>query len=145
MIGSAIRIKIDLESFEKHYKDAKGFHHRAEQFLREEQSSSVIFNVASIALEQYLIAICYLYGALPWNHTYDSLMDIVEIVVDFPKALNEEIRSIGNMSQAYLCSTEPYVGSFPESYDSDKIISICGRVSKIFDQSRISSLRVLKK
>ncbi|MCH3962804.1 MAG: hypothetical protein LKE46_00855 [Clostridium sp.] len=145
MIGSTIRIEIDLESFEKHYKDAKGFHRRAEQFLNEGQSSSVIFNVASIALERYLIAICYLYGAPPWNNTYASLMDIVEIIVDFPQDLNDEIRSIGKLSQPYLCSMEPYHGKFPEAADADRILSICDKVSRTFDQSRISAIRSTKK
>lgn len=145
MIGGIISTEIDMESFEKNYKDAKGFHHRAEQFLREEQSSSVIFNVASIALEYYLISLCYLYGAPPWNHTYSYLMDVVEVIIDFPKALNDEIRSVDELLKNYLCSTEYYNGKFPESTDADSILSICDRVSNVFDQSRIELLGNLKK
>ncbi|WP_446897929.1 hypothetical protein ACSVC9_13265 [Clostridium sp. LBM24168] len=145
MLDNILLKNIDLNSFERNYKDAKAFHHRAKQFSEEDQSPSIIFNVASIALEQYLISICHLYGAPPWNHTYDFLMDVVEIVVDFPKELNNEIRSIGKQSHEYLCSLEPYTGNFPESSDASKILAICDKISRTFDQSRISSIRAIKK
>jgi hypothetical protein len=88
------RNEIDLEAFEANYRGAKMYHYRAEQFLGEGQCSSVVFNVASVALENYLIALCELYGAEPGNHNYICLMDEVETIIDVPPLLNKEIRSL---------------------------------------------------
>ncbi|MDF2504450.1 hypothetical protein [Clostridium sp.] len=130
----------DLEAFEKIYKSAKGYHKRAAQFLNEDQCPSVVFNVASVALECYLIALCNLYGTDPLNHNYRSLMDVAEIVVDFPSTLNEEIRSLDVMFD--ICSLEDYHYENPKASDSDKVLLMCNEVNKLFDQKRISSIRV---
>lgn len=45
--------EIDFEVFDESYRGAKMYHYRAEQFLEEGQHYSVVFNVASVALENY--------------------------------------------------------------------------------------------
>ncbi|MEY7998777.1 hypothetical protein AB8U03_00960 [Clostridium sp. Mt-5] len=132
--------KINLEDFKESYKSAKGFHHRAEQFLREGKDSVIIFNIASMALECYLVALCNLYGVMPKGHTYGYLVDSAEMVVNVPSFLDDEIRSLDPIFNAYLCSLESYDGNILELLDSDKILSICNEVSKLFNQERISSM-----
>ena len=129
----------DLEMFEKNYWSAKMYHQRAEQFLDEGQSSSVVFNVASVALENYLIALCDLYGIEPGNHNYICLMDAVEEVIDVPPALNREIRSLDIIFD--ICSLENYHHGTPEPADSDRVLSMCNEVRKLFDPVRIAAVR----
>jgi hypothetical protein len=119
-----------LDSFEENYRDAKGYHNRAKQFLHEEQSSSVVFNVASVALERYLIALCNLYGINPGNHNYRSLMDSIEIFIDFPSELNIDIRNLDLMFD--ICSLEKNHYGDPNTFDSDRVLSMCDKVEKLF-------------
>ncbi|MBU2701359.1 hypothetical protein Ga0466249_002473 [Sporomusaceae bacterium BoRhaA] len=131
--------KINLEEFEKDYHDGKSYHRRAEQFAHKGHHFSLIFNIAAIALERYLVALCDLYGIMPQNHNYTCLMDTLEGIIDFPPALNEEIRSLDLIFG--ICSLENYHHGAPESSDSKRILSLCNEVRQLIDQIRISSIR----
>ncbi len=131
--------EVDLEAFEENYRGAKSYHRRALQFLDEGQCHSVVFNVAAVALECYLIALCELYGEEPLNHNYTCLMNTIEGIMDFPPELNEQIRSLDSIFG--ICSLENYYHGEPEPYDSDRVLSMCGEVEALFDQARISALR----
>ncbi|MBP2630499.1 MAG: hypothetical protein H6Q70_1127 [Firmicutes bacterium] len=123
--------KTDVEAFEENYRNAKGFHRRARQFLSEGQSSSVVFNVAAVALEGYLVALCDLHGAEPRNHNYVCLMETIEKFIDFPPILNQEIRSLDLIFG--ICSLENYYHGTPASDDVDRVLSMCNEVQKLFD------------
>lgn len=130
-----IKIKIneaDQEAFNKNYKDARAYHSRAEQFLSEGQYPSVVFNVASIALERYLIALGNLYSVDAVNHNYGSLVDSVEIVIDFPEDLNKEIRSLDMIYD--ICSVDNPYSKIPDLSDLHQILIICSEVKKIIDE-----------
>ncbi|MFW2491584.1 hypothetical protein ACN077_23940 [Clostridium chromiireducens] len=130
-----IKIKInetDKEAFNKNYKDAKAFHNRAEQFLSEGQYPSVVFNVASISLERYLIALGNLYGVEAENHNYGSLMDSVEIVIDFPEDLNKKIRALDVMYD--ICSVDNPCSKTPDLSDLHQILAICSKVDKMIHE-----------
>jgi len=131
--------KIDIEAFEADYRGAKMYHYRAEQFVEEGQSSSVVFNVASVALENYLIALCDLYGVEPGNHNYTCLMDAVETIIDISEELNKEIRSLDLIFG--ICSLENYYHGIPEESDSDRVLAMCNEVRQLFDQTRIDAVR----
>ncbi len=131
--------EIDLEAFEENYRGAKSYHHRAEQFLHEGQCYSVVFNVAAVALECYLIALCELYGEKPMNHNYTCLMDTVEEIMEFPASLNKEIRSLDFIFG--ICSPEDYYHGIPEPADSNRVLSMCNGVRRLFDQAKISTIR----
>jgi len=133
------RTEPDVEAFEENYRDASGYHRRAEQFLRENQRLSLVFNVGSVALERYLVALCHLYGVMPLNHNYICLMNAVETVVDFPGELNKEIRSLDFIFG--ICSLEDYFHGTPKPSDSTRVLSMCQKVRELFDQTRISWLR----
>jgi hypothetical protein len=131
--------EIDLEAFEGDYRDAKVYHRRLEQFLEEGQHSSVVFNVAAVALERYLVALCELYGVEPGNHNYTCLMDAAEKIIDFPMMLNKEIRSLDLIFG--ICSLDGYHHGEPERSDSDRVLLMCNEVQELFDQTRISAIR----
>lgn len=132
------KTEIDLKAFEKNYNDAKGYHYRAEQFAKEGQRHSLIFNVASIALENYLIALCELHGEMPPHHSYNSLMDAVENITDFPIELNRGIRSLDDIFG--ICSIENYHHGTPTRADSVRAISMCSDILEILQklQRRLS-------
>ncbi|WP_019911709.1 hypothetical protein [Paenibacillus sp. HW567] len=129
----------DLEDFEENYRDALAYHRRAEQFLRQQQRLSLVFNVGSVALERYLVALCHLYGAIPLNHNYICLMNAVETVVDVPKELNKEIRSLDFIFG--ICSLDDYFHGTPKPEDSTRVLSMCEQVRGLFDPARISLVR----
>lgn len=128
-----------LEAFEGNYRDAKMYHYRAKQFLAEGQHFSVIFNVASVALENYLIALCYLYGVDPGNHNYACLMDTVEEILDVSPALSKEIRSLDLIFG--ICSLENYYHGTPELSDTERVLALCSAVQGLFDPARITAVR----
>ena len=129
----------DLEAFEKNYRDAIGYHHRAEQFVREGHRPSLIFNIASVALERYLVALCELYGTMPMNHNYTCLMDAAENIIDFTPELKSGIRSLDDIF--CICSLENYFHGTPVASDSVHVLSMCDEVTKLFDQAKISKIR----
>ncbi|MDT3425786.1 hypothetical protein J2Z22_001305 [Paenibacillus forsythiae] len=129
----------DLETFEEKYRDALAYHRRAEQFQRENQRYSLVFNVACVALESYLVAMCYLYDTPPLNHNYICLMNAVETAMDFPKELNKEIRSLDFIFG--ICSLDDYFHGTPEPEDADRVLSMCVAVRDLFDQEKIAEVR----
>lgn len=131
--------KINVELFEEDYQSARMYHYRAKQFLEEGQCSSVVFNVASVALENYLIALCDLYGVEPGNHNYTCLMDEVEELIEVSPTLNKEIRSLDSIFG--ICSLENYHHGTPELSDMERVLAMCQQVESLFDQSRIAAVR----
>ncbi|NGM83506.1 hypothetical protein G5B47_13875 [Paenibacillus sp. 7124] len=129
----------DLETFEEKYRDALAYHWRAEQFQRANQRYSLVFNVACVALESYLVAMCYLYDSPPLNHNYICLMNALETEVDFPKELNKEIRSLDFIFG--ICSLDDYFHGTPEPEDADRVLNMCASVRELFDQERIAEVR----
>lgn len=131
--------KSRFDEFEQEYRDSKAYLRRARQFQTEGQDHSVVFNVSSLALERYLVALCYLYDVEPFNHNYTCLMDTVEMIIDVPEELNKEIRSLDEIFG--ICSIDDYYHGEPELSDTDRILSMCDSVERLFDQEKISSIR----
>ncbi len=138
--------EIDLdvaEAFEEDYRSAQAYDNRAEQFLNEGQSFSVVFNVASVALERYLVALCKLYGVEPRNHNYVCLMEDIEEIVDVPPELNKEIRSLDLIFG--ICSLENYHHGVPEPTDSQRVIAMCKEIKKLFNPTKMAAMRTAVK
>lgn len=131
--------QLALEAFEEDYRSARMYHFRANQFMGEGQHPSVVFNVAAVALENYLIALCHLFGVEPSNHNYTCLMDAVEEVTVIPGQLNEEIRSLDSIFG--ICSIENYYHGEPEPADTDRVLKMCDDVRKLFDPSKMAAVK----
>ncbi|KAA6334260.1 hypothetical protein EZS27_017400 [termite gut metagenome] len=127
--------------FEEDYHDAKAYHRRALQFLDEGQRASLVFNVASVALERYLVAICDLYGVEPMNHNFISLMSTVDKLVPVSQALNKGIKSLDRIFG--ICFLEDYYHGTPTTSDADKALQLCNEVGQMFDPSKITSVRTM--
>ncbi len=128
-----------IVEFEDDYRDAKAYHRRAEQFLQEGQHSSVVFNVAAVALERYLVALCELHGIAPGNHNYTCLMDAVEELVNVPPELNQAIRSLDRIFG--ICSLDDYYHGTPEPDDTTRVLAMCAQVQNLFEPRKIAEVR----
>ncbi|WP_244444705.1 hypothetical protein [Paenibacillus camerounensis] len=132
---------IDMESFEENYRDAQGYHRRTEQLKREGFRHSLIFNVGSVALERYLVAVCHLYGKEPLNHNFICLMNAAEQAVAFPPELNKDIRALDFIFG--ICSLDDYFHGVPEPEDADRVLAMCRQVHALFDPGHIAAMRAV--
>ncbi len=130
---------IDEESFEMNYADAKAYYNRALQFQAEGYRYSLVFNIASVALERYLVALCDFYGEDAKNHNYITLMKVVEKLVDVPDDLNRRIKSMDWIFG--ICSIDEYRHPNPDKRDMKNVLYLCAEVEKLFDQERINALK----
>ena len=136
-------IMIDEESFALNYADAEGYYHRALQFHANEQRPSLVFNIAAVALERYLVALCDLYGEDPRNHNYITLMKTVETLVEVPKELNRRIKAMDWIFG--ICSIDEYRHPNPDEKDMENVLVLCVEVQKLIDQNRVAAVEELAK
>lgn len=134
---------IDEDAFSINLSDAKAYHRRALQYKQNGQRPSLVFNIASVALERYLVALCDLYGAEPRNHNYITLMRDVETVVEVPKELNKRIRAMDWIFG--ICSIDEYRHPNPDKADMDNVLVLCDEVFKLFDEKRMDAILLLAK
>ncbi|MDR3261186.1 MAG: hypothetical protein LBT78_05055 [Tannerella sp.] len=127
--------------FEEDYHDAKAYHRRALQYLEAGQPASLVFNVASLALERFLVAICDLHGVEPMNHNFISLMKDVDKLVETPRELSREIRSLDGIFG--ICFLDNYYHGTPDVADMEKVLRLFNEVWKLFDEEKIASVRQL--
>ncbi len=125
--------------FEEDYKDAQAYHRRALQFRQEYHAFSLVFNIASVALERYLVAICELYGVEPMNHNFIALMITVDKLIQIPKELSKEIKSLDQIFG--ICFLENYFHGTPVESDAKRVLRMCDEVKSLFDQEKMASVR----
>jgi hypothetical protein len=134
---------IDEESFAINYADAEGYYHRALQFQAIEQRPSLVFNIAAVALERYLVAICDLYGEDPRNHNYITLMRTIETMLEVPKELNKRIKAMDWIFG--ICSIDEYRHPNPDEKDMENALVLCVEVQKLIDQNRVTAVGEMAK
>jgi hypothetical protein len=132
---------IDEESFTLNYADAENYYNRALQFQAIGQRPSLVFNIAAVALERYLVALCDLYGEDPRNHNYITLMRTVETLVELPKELNKRIKAMDWIFG--ICSIDDYRHPNPDEADMENALALCVQVQKLFDTNRIAAIKML--
>jgi hypothetical protein len=139
MIIEFMEKKSRYDEFEKEYMDSKAYLRRAKLFRDRGMAHGDVFNVASLALERYLVALCYLHDVEPFNHNYNCLMDSVEKLVNVPLELNTEIRSLDEIFD--ICSLDDYYHGEPEVSDMERIIAMCDGVEGLFGKDKIEEVR----
>ncbi|UXY13012.1 hypothetical protein N7922_11085 [Kosakonia sp. ML.JS2a] len=113
----------DEQRFNRCYQHAHGYHRRAGLLVAQTQSASLVFNVAAIAVECYLIALCSLHGNMPFNHNYRSLLTSAEEKTMFSDTLRSNILALDTIFG--ICSLDDYHHGTPDSDDKQRILSIC--------------------
>ncbi|MFC3396582.1 hypothetical protein [Brenneria rubrifaciens] len=121
----------DEERFTRCRQDAQSYHRRAVLFAEQQQSPSLVFNVAAIAVENYLIALCARHGTMPFNHNYTSLLAAVAELMPLPEALCEGIRHLDSIFG--ICSVDNYHHGTPGIADKEAILTICHVLSALLD------------
>ncbi|OJV87493.1 MAG: hypothetical protein BGO34_10480 [Bacteroidia bacterium 44-10] len=125
--------------FEADYKDAQAYHRRALQFRDEGHAFSLVFNIASVALERYLVALCELYGEEPMNHNFITLAITIEKLVGIPKDLSKEIKSLDQIFG--ICFLDNYFHGTPTEGDAERTLRMCDEVMNLFDREKMASVR----
>lgn len=125
--------------FEDDYKDAKAYYKRALQFQNDTQAFSLVFNIASVALERYLVALCELHGEEPMNHNFITLMITVDKLIKVPKELSKEVKSLDQIFG--ICFLDTYFHGKPVEADAERTLRMCREVEKLFDKEKILSIR----
>nr|WP_113864904.1 hypothetical protein [Brenneria salicis]NMN90672.1 hypothetical protein [Brenneria salicis ATCC 15712 = DSM 30166]RBP66832.1 hypothetical protein DES54_10240 [Brenneria salicis ATCC 15712 = DSM 30166]RLM32184.1 hypothetical protein BHG07_02075 [Brenneria salicis ATCC 15712 = DSM 30166] len=119
----------DEERFARCHQDARGYHRRAVLFAEQQQSPSLVFNVAAIAVENYLIALCARQGNMPFNHNYAGLLAAVTEQMPLPAALCDGIRHLDGIFG--ICSVDNYHHGTPGIADKEAILTICNALSAL--------------
>ena len=125
--------------FEDDYKDAQAYYKRALQFRDEGHAFSLVFNIASVALERYLVALCELHGVEPMNHNFITLMITVDKLIAVPKSLSKEIKTLDQIFG--ICFLDTYYHGIPTGEDAKRTLRMCEDVEKLFDQQKITLVR----
>ncbi len=122
--------------FEDDYKDAQAYQKRALQFWSLGQGYSLVFNVASVALERYLVALCELYGVEPMNHNFITLMMTVEKLVKVPKKMSLDVKSLDKIFG--ICFLDNYFHGKPQLADAVRVLHLCDEVKRLFNPAKIA-------
>lgn len=124
-----------FETYEKKLQrcltDARCYHQRAMQFATDGERVSLVFNIAAVAIEAYLIALCARHQIMPFNHDYGSLVTAAEEAVAFTPELKEAILSLDEIFG--ICSLENYHHGTPLQIDADRTLTICNALSQMFE------------
>jgi hypothetical protein len=127
----------DATKFARNFRDAQGYHQRARQFADQQRGASLIFNVASLAIECYLIALCSYFKTMPFNHNYNALMDAAAEVITFTPQLSQQIRALDTIFG--ICSLENYHHGTPETADAESTLTICAELAAMFQTHQLTA------
>ena len=82
-------------------------------------NNEIRYNLLSMSLEGYVMAILDFHNSLPDNHTYTDLMNGLEKVITVDKSLKERILKYENIQS--ICSIEKYHTSAPTNEELDDL------------------------
>lgn len=126
---SGLLFESDEQRFTRCYEHARGYHRRALLLAPQSTSVSLVFNVASLAVECYLIALCSLHNIMPLNHNYRSLLTSASEKVTFTPALVEDIAALDALFG--ICSVDDYYHGTPDEQDKARILSVCETLNSL--------------
>jgi HEPN domain-containing protein len=115
--------------FEQDWKDAQAYHRRAMQYRDAGQAFSLVFNVAAVALERYLVALCELHGVEPRSHNFITLALTLERLISLPSELGKEIKSLDKIFG--ICFLEDYFHGTPVEADANRTLTMCNSIKQI--------------
>lgn len=122
--------------FEDDYKDGEAYYKRALQFRDIGQVHTLVFNVASVALERYLVALCELNGVEPMNHNFITLMITLDKLMQVPRELSKDVKSLDRIFG--ICFLDDYYHGVPEPADAERVLKMCEDIKKMFDPEKVS-------
>lgn len=118
----------DSKRFARCHRDAQGYHARAKQFADEKRPPSLVFNVGSMAIESYLVALCAFFKVMPSNHNFGNLLADAQSVTEIDPALAQ---AIGDLDRIFgICSIDDYHHGAPQAADAENVLYICNRLQE---------------
>jgi hypothetical protein len=81
--------------------------------------ADIRYNLLSMSLEAYIMAMLDYHHTLPENHTYIDLMDALETVMSIDQSLKDRILQYENIQS--ICSLEKYHRSAPTEEELDDL------------------------
>ncbi len=130
----------DAQRFIRCYQHARGYHHRAQRFARQARTVSLVFNVAAIAVECYLIALCARHGIMPMNHNYRSLVFSAAEKVTFTEPMMQHILALDKIFG--ICSVDEYYHGAPGENDQQQILTLCQELDAFIAQDPMPADKV---
>jgi hypothetical protein len=130
------------QGFESAYRDAGRYRFRVGKFQAEpDPSHELVFNVASLAMESYLVALCQLHRIRPFNHNFVCLTDTLKDAVALPDDVARDIRALDEIFG--ICSLDEYYHGTPDPEDALRLVALCDKVAALFDgeSERIAAQR----
>ncbi|WP_320151731.1 hypothetical protein [uncultured Tolumonas sp.] len=124
------------ERFQRCYLEARGYHWRANKFHDEKQRVSLIFNVAAMAIESYLIALCAFHNVMPFNHSYRCLMFDVKKIETISAELEKQITDLDKIFG--ICSLDNYFHGDPTADDMLNSLDVCEKIYNIFLKKQLN-------
>lgn len=103
--------------------------------LKKEKSvfnNTIRYNLLSMSLEGYVMAILDFHGTLPFNHTFRDLMEGLEKKVDLDADLKERILRYENIQS--ICSIEKYHRQAPKDDEIQALGSAVGEIGEMAHQ-----------
>lgn len=91
--------------------------------------TDIRYNLLSIALESYVMAIMDFHQSLPENHTYTDLLSALEQTIPLDKTLKERILKYENIQS--ICSLEKYHHRPPSGEELADLQGAIVEISKI--------------
>lgn len=88
------------------------------------------YNLLSMSMEAYIMAILDYHHTLPDNHTYTDLIDALELVMPLDPSLKERILKYENIQS--ICSIEKYHTEAPRE---DELTDLHGAIIEISDMA----------
>ena len=89
--------------------------------------TSIRYNLLSLSLEGYIMAMLDYHGNLPENHTYFDLLTALDKVVPIDETLKKRILNYENIQS--ICSIEKYYRSDPTEEELDDLKGAVGEIS----------------
>ena len=77
--------------------------------------TEIRYNLLSMSMESYIMAILDFHNTLPDNHTFIDLLNALEVVIPVDKSLKDRILKYENIQR--ICSLEKYHRNKPSEED----------------------------
>jgi hypothetical protein len=124
------------KSYKEFLKDGDGFLNRARKSILKQDifTPEIIYNIAGMAIEKYIMAYLMYNGTLPDNHTFRDLLDGISRVKTPPENIVEILNFMDGFQD--ICSIEKYKILIPTKEDVKKIID-AGNQIEVFVKNNI--------
>lgn len=122
--------RLRAEAFLRSSTDARAYHASACSLHDAGAAASVVFNVASLAAERYLVALCDHHGTPPPGCTLTELVDEVDRLVRLDTELVAQLRAADAFYD--ICSLETRLG-VPQAAEATGMLSACRRLAGLVE------------